>query len=123
VIQGLSLAGDVFWIIALALMASFTLAAWRRLGPGLAVPVLWKGMTPTLRAPRAVALLTLPTTAFLVGAWLKFESGSAALDLAGAIITLGVRVSLAPLVALLQIGRVQKALAILEAEGALPPPR
>lgn len=58
-VHGLSIAGDIFWIIALALMASFTLAAWRRIGAETSVPVLWKGMTATLRAPRAVALLTL----------------------------------------------------------------
>ncbi|HRD46946.1 MAG TPA: hypothetical protein PLF78_10735 [Caulobacter sp.] len=122
-IHGLSIAGDVFWIVALALMASFTLAAWRRLRPEVSVPVLWKGMTPTLRVPRAVALLTLPALAFVIGVWLKIESRALTLDLAGATITLGVRVALAPLFALLQIGRVQKALAILEAEGALGPPR
>lgn len=122
-VHGLSIAGDVFWIIALALMASFTLAAWRRIGSGVPVPVLWNGLTATMRAHRAIALLTLPVVAFLVGIWLKFASGAASLDLMGALVTLGVRVTLAPLVALLQIGRVQKALAILEAENALPPPR
>ena len=75
------------------------------------MPVLWKGMTPTLRVPRAVALLTLPALAFVIGVWLKIESRALTLDLAGATITLGVRVALAPLFALLQIGRVQKALA------------
>jgi len=122
-IQGLSIAGDVFWILALALMASFTLAAWKRIPADAKIPVLWKGVTATVRAPRPVALLALPVLAFLIGAWLKVESRSVGLDLTGAVIGLGVRVSLAPLFALLHIGRVQKALQILEAEGALGPPR
>ncbi|MES2035033.1 MAG: hypothetical protein V4466_12730 [Pseudomonadota bacterium] len=122
-IHGLSIAGDVFWILALALIASFTLAAWKRLPADVSVPMLWKGMTATIRAPRPVALLTLPILAFLIGLWLKVESRSIGLDVTGALIGLGVRVTLAPLFALLHVGRVQKALQILEAEGALGPPR
>lgn len=122
-IHGLSIAGDVFWILGLALMASFTLAAWKRIPADAKVPVLWKGMAATIRAPRPIALLTLPVLAFLIGVWLKVESRSVGLDIAGAVIGLGVRVTLAPLFALLHIGRVQKALQILEADGALGPPR
>lgn len=122
-IHGLSIAGDVFWIIALALMASFTLAAWRRIPADAQVPVLWKGMTATARLPRWAALLILPMVAFWIGTWLKLESRSTGLDLQGAVIGLGVRATLAPLLMLLHVGRVQKALAILEAEGVLGPPK
>jgi hypothetical protein len=122
-VLGLSIAGDVFWIVALAIMASFTLAAWKRIPADAAVPVLWKGATPTLSLSRPLALLTLPVIAFVVGLWLKYESATAGLDLIGALIGLGVRVTLAPLFALLHIGRVQKALVSLEAEGGLTPPR
>lgn len=119
----LTLAGDVFWILALALMASFNLAAWKRIPAGAAVPVLWKGLAATRRLPRWAALLTVPVVAFLIGAWLQIESREPGLDLTGALIVLGVRATLAPLLAVLHLGRVQKALAILEAEGALGPPR
>ncbi|ATQ44690.1 hypothetical protein [Caulobacter mirabilis] len=122
-VHALSLAGDVFWILALALMASFTLAAWKRIPGDAKVPVLWKGMTATVRAPRAAALLTLPILAFAIGIWLKLESRGAGLDLENAVIGLLVRVTLAPLFALLHIGRVHKALAILDAEGGLGPAR
>ena len=121
-VHALSIAGDVFWILALALIASFTLAAWKRIPGDAKVPVLWKGLTATARAPRAVALLTLPILAFAVGVWLKLESRGVGLDLTGAIIGLLVRVTLAPLFALLHIGRVHKALASLDAEDALTPP-
>ncbi len=122
-VHALSLAGDVFWILALALMASFTLAAWKRIPGDAKVPVLWKGMTATVRTPRAVALLTLPVLAFAIGIWLKLESRGVGLDLENAVIGLLVRVTLAPLFALLHVGRVHKALAILDAEGGLGPAR
>lgn len=122
-IQGLSIAGDVFWILALALMASVTLATWKRIPAGASVPVLWKAAVATVRAPRWAALLTLPVIAFAIGVWLQVESRDPGLDLTGALVVLGVRATLAPLAAVLQLGRLQKALAILEAEGALGPPR
>lgn len=122
-VHALSIAGDVFWILALALMASFTLAAWKRIPAAVGVPVLWKGMTATVRAPRVVALLTLPLIAFAIGVWLKVESRGVDLDLTGAIIGLLVRITLAPLFALLHIGRVHKALAIMDAEDSLGPAR
>ncbi len=122
-IHGLSIAGDIFWILALALMASYTLAAWRRIPADAGVPVLWSGPAVTRRAPRWAALLTLPVVAFLLGAWLQIVSRSPNLDLAGAVIGLGVRATLAPVLALLHLGRVQKALQFLEAENGLKPPR
>jgi|GEM_PF-645706 len=122
-IRGLAITGDVFWVVALALMASFTLAAWKRIPADARVPVLWKGLTPTYRLPRWAALLTLPVLAFLIGAWLQVESRSRGLDATGAVIGLGVRMTLAPLFALLHMGRIAKALQILDAEGGLTPPR
>jgi hypothetical protein len=123
VIRGLAIAGDVFWIVALALMASFTLAAWRRLSADAQVPVLWRGKAVVARLPRWAALTALPLAAFAIGVWLQIASRSPGLDLMGAVICLGVRVSLAPLFALLHMGRVQRALEIMADEGALGPPR
>ena len=120
-LRGLYIAGDVFWIVALALMASFTLAAWKRIPADASVPVLWNGIIASRRLPRWAALLLLPVVSFLVGAWLQVESRSPTLDLQGAVILLGIRATLAPLLMILQIGRVQKALAILEAEDGLGP--
>jgi hypothetical protein len=122
-IRAISIGGDALWILALAMMASFTLAAWKRISADARVPVLWKAGAPLARAPRWAALLALPLLAFAIGAWLQVESRQPDRDLAGALVVLGVRATLAPLFALLHLGRVQKALAILEAEGALRPPR
>jgi hypothetical protein len=85
--------------------------------------VLWTGLSATRRLPRWAALLALPVVAFLIGAWLQIQSREPGLDLTGALIVLGVRATLAPLLAVLHLGRVQKALAILEAEDGLSPPR
>ena len=122
-IRAISIGGDVLWILALALMAAFTLAAWKRIPAGAGVPVLWKAAVPLARAPRWAALLALPVVAFAIGAWLQVESREPGRDLTGALVVLGVRATLAPLFALLHLGRVQKALAIMDAEGALGPPR
>ena len=53
-IRAISIGGDVLWILALALMASFTLAVWKRIGADARVPVLWKTAVPCcgLRAGR-----------------------------------------------------------------------
>jgi hypothetical protein len=120
-IQGLYITGDVFWIVALGLMASFTFAAWKRIPADTGVPVLWKDRVATRRLPRWAALLSLPVVAFLIGAWLQLESRSSGLELQPAVILLGIRATLAPVLMLLHMGRVQKALAILAAEGALKP--
>lgn len=119
-INGLSIAGDVFWIVALALMASFTLTVWKRVGPGARVPVLWRGGVATILASRALALLPVPVIAFVAGLWLKAESGAAHLDMTGALVILGIRLTLAPLVALLQITRLQKALSLMDADAEAP---
>lgn len=120
-IHTLSIVGDVFWILALAMMASLSWASWKRIAPGTAVPVAWKDATVSVRAHRLPALWLVPGLAFAAGAWLKFESRESGIDLDGAILTLGVRATLAPLVAVLHMGQVRRALATLEAEGSLRP--
>jgi hypothetical protein len=53
------------------------------------------------------------------GLWLKFESRAPDLDLQGGVIVLGVRLTLAPLAALLHISQLRRGLATLESEGQL----
>lgn len=119
-IQGLSIAGDVFWIVALALMASVSLATWKLLPPDARLPVLWRDMTATLSAPKAVGLLAIPVAAFAVGAWLKIESRAEHLETTSALIVLGIRVTIAPLLALLHITRTHRAMQVYAA-GSEPP--
>ncbi|NBU27043.1 MAG: hypothetical protein EBS42_02165 [Caulobacteraceae bacterium] len=118
-IQGLSLAGDVFWILCLAVMASVTWAAQKRIPAGTSVPVAWRGQAVLVRAPKLPALWLVLTLAMVLGVWLKFESLALHQTEAGAVILLGVRLTLAPLLAVLQISQVRRGLESLEAEGGL----
>lgn len=120
-VHGLSYAGDVFWILGLALVSALSWGAWKRIPAEAKVPVAWKGDTPTARAHRLPALWLVPVLAFAIGVWLKFESRAPGIDLNGALIALGVRATLAPLIAVLHMGQIRRALATLEAEGALGP--
>ena len=42
-IQGITIAGDVFWILSLAIMSSMSWAAWKRIPKGTSVPADWSG--------------------------------------------------------------------------------
>jgi hypothetical protein len=120
-IQTLSIIGDAFWILCLALMSSLSWNAWKRIAPNTPVPVAWRGETPSARAHRLPALWLVPVLAFAVGAWLKFESRAPGIGIDEALIALGVRLTLAPLVAVLHMSQIRRALATLDAEGQLKP--
>ena len=120
-IQTLSIVGDVFWILCLALMSSLSWSAWKRVASDTQVPVAWKGETASVRAHRLPALWLVPALAFAAGVWLKFESRAPGIDLDDALIALGVRLTLAPLLAVLHMSQVRRALATLDAEGQLKP--
>jgi len=121
VIHALSIAGDVFWILGLALMASMSWASWKRIAPGVPVPVVWGGGRPLWRVHRLPALWLVPTLAFAAGIWLKFESRASDLDLTAALVVLGVRAAIAPMVAMLHLAQVRRALETLAGEGQLRP--
>lgn len=120
-IQTLSIVGDVFWILCLALMSGLSWSAWKRIAADTRVPVAWKGDTPSVRAHRLPALWLVPVLAFAVGAWLKFESRAPGIGLDEALIALGVRLTLAPLAAVLHMSQVRRALLALDAAGQLKP--
>ncbi len=118
-IQGISIAGDVFWILCLALMTSMSWATRKRIPNGLSVPVAWRGETVIVRAPKWAALWLVIVIAFAIGAWLKIESRAPDLTLNGALIWLGVRLTLAPLFATLHLTQVRKGLETLDREDRL----
>ena len=118
-IQGLSIAGDVFWILALGIMASMSWGASKRIPGGLSIPVVGRGDQVLLRAPKLVALWALVVLAFVIGALMKVESRSPDIELTAAIVWLGARVTLAPLMALLHLTQLRKSVDILEREGAI----
>ena len=115
----LSILGDAFWIMALALMCSLSWSSWKKIQPGVKVPVAWKGAVVATRVDRFSALWVVPILAIAAGVWLKFESRAPGLELDGALIALGVRLTVAPLLAVLHLSQVRRALATLDAEGQL----
>ncbi len=118
----LSLIGDVFWIAALALMAGSARWAWGQILPGAKPPMGWdKAGQPRFRAPKAVALTALVVVAFLVGAYLKIESLSPRLGRDTVLIVFLVRLTAAPLFAVIQLIQVRRALITLATEGQLKP--
>lgn len=121
-IHTLSIIGDVFWILCLALMSALSWSAWKRIAAQTPVPIIWKGDVVTVRAHRLPALWLVPVLAFAAGVWLKFESRAPGISLDDALIAMGVRLTVAPLVAVLHMNQVRRAMITLEDEGALGPP-
>ena len=116
----LSLIGDVFWIAALALMAGSARWAWSQIKPGARVPMGWtRAGEPRFRAPKPVALAGLVTVAFAIGAYLKIASLSLTLGVDTVVIVFLVRLTAAPLFAVIQLIQVRRALVTLAEEGQL----
>jgi hypothetical protein len=76
---------------------------------------------PRFRAPRGVALIALIVIAFAVGAYLKVESLSLRLSTDTVIIIFLVRLTAAPLFAVIHLIQVRRALITLGGEGQLKP--
>jgi amino acid transporter len=114
----LGVIGDVLWLLALSIMAGASRMAWGKVSDVL-VPVLWGAAGKTLwRAPRAVALASLPTFAFLLSLWLLLESRQPQ-DTDWAIILLCVRAILAAIFAVIHLTQVRRALNQLAEEGQI----
>lgn len=114
----LGVIGDVLWLLALSIMGGASRMAWGKVKDVL-VPVLWSPSGTTLwRAPRAVALASLPTAAFLLSLWLLVESRRP-LELNVGIILLCVRAILAAIFAVAHLTQVRRALNQLAAEGQI----
>jgi amino acid transporter len=114
----LAVLGDILWLLALSIMGGASRMAWGKVRDVL-VPVLWSPSGKTLwRAPRAVALASLPTIAFLLSLWLLVESRRP-IDLNLAIILLCVRAILAAIFAVVHLTQVRRALNQLITEGQI----
>ena len=114
----LAILGDILWLLALSIMCGASRMAWGKVRDVL-VPVLWSPSGKTLwRAPRAVALASLPTFAFLLSLWLLIESRRP-VDLNLGIILLCVRALLASIFAMVHLTQVRRALNQLSAEGPI----
>lgn len=116
--HGLSLTGDLFWIAALAVMAGCSRWAWPKVKAGARVPIHWnRAGEPTLRLGKTAGLWGLVVIAFLIGAYMKVESLSPVLGFNTVLIVFLVRLSAAPLFAVIHLIQVRRALITLAQEG------
>jgi hypothetical protein len=114
----LAVLGDILWLLALSIMGGASRLAWGKVRD-LLVPMVWSPSGKTLwRAPRAVALASVPAFAFLLSLWLLVESRRPA-DLNVGIILLCVRATLAAIFAVVHLTQVRRALNQLAAEGQI----
>jgi hypothetical protein len=114
----LAVLGDILWLLALSIMGGASRMTWGKVKDVL-VPMLWSPSGKTLwRAPRAVALASVPTFAFLLSLWLLFESRRPQ-DLNLAIVLLCVRAILAAIFAVVHLTQVRRALNQLAEEGQI----
>lgn len=115
----LSIAADILWIIALSIMASASLTAWRRMDPDTRVP-MQGDPRKALRLKRDVALGLPIALAFLFGAVLLWGHRSVT-EITYDVIFFGLRATLAAVIAIMHLQWLRGALNALEAEGALKP--
>lgn len=116
----LSIAADTLWIIALAIMASTTRTAWRRMSRETKVPMMFRqdGQPSGWRLRRDVGLILPVALAFLFGAVLLWGHRSVT-EPSYDVIFFGLRATLAAMLALMHMQWLKAALAALDAEGEL----
>ena len=109
----LTIAGDVLWILALAVMIGVSRQAWKRTPADVRVPLMaW-------RVSRAVGFWAVPAAAFAASLWLLWVHRMAGPG--ETLLVFGVRATSASLFALLHLRWVGAAMRRLDAEGALWP--
>jgi hypothetical protein len=111
----LTVAGDMLWAVALAIMVGVSRHAAKRIAPETRVPLAG------LRVSRNVGLWTVPVVAFLLSLWLAYSIRTNPGEGDMALIHFGARATTASLAALLHLRWVKAALQALEKEGALKP--
>ncbi len=120
----LTIAGDVFWILALSIMASASRAAWGRMTADTRVPMTFtQDGRPGVRLKRNIALLAMPAAAFVLGLLLVAFNRNLPSGGEQAMILFGVRATAAALIALAHLRWLKAALDALDAEGALKDPQ
>ena len=114
--------GDVLWIIALSIMSSAALTAWRRIPAGVTVPMQWATSGKVnWRVGKRVALPLVPLVALFIGLMLVVMNRNAAATADAALILFGVRAVVPAIFALFYLRWLKAALKTLEEEGAIAP--
>jgi len=106
--------GDGLWILAMALIASTSRGALKRVPAAVKMP-MWGG----LRLPRNVALGAMFGVPLVLGLGLSFWSATGVADPQGALILFLVRATLAGLFAVVGLTWLRGSLRTLEDEGAV----
>ena len=106
--------GDGLWILAMALIASTSRGALKRVPAGVRMP-MWGGV----RLPRNLALGAMFGVPLVLGLALSFWSATGAADLQGAVILFLIRATLAGLFAVVGLTWLRGSLRKLEDEGAV----
>ena len=116
----LSIAADTLWIIALAIMATTTRTAWRRMTPQTRVPMMFgrDDQPSSWRLGRDMAL-TLPVALALLFGMVLLWGHRSVTDLTYDVIFFGLRATLAAMLTIMHLQWLKAALGVLEAEGEL----
>jgi hypothetical protein len=113
----LNLIVDGLWIAALAIMAGASRQAYARILPDTQVPMQFGFVgQPTWRAPRLLAVSITPTVAAIL--WLSLVAATGLSD-GDSLLTLGGKLALAPVLALIHLLHLRHALKVLGDEGQL----
>ena len=111
----LGIFGDLFWILALSVMASAANMARKRVPKGATLPFRW------MELPRTLALLGPIVLAFVIGSALMLAGRTQTGLTAGTVIVFGLKATLAPLLALGHLVWLKSALDRLDDRGTLLP--
>jgi len=118
----LSYAGDALWILVMAIIASTSRAALKRIPADVAVPMQFGASAGgAWRAPRNFAFTLVIGVPFVVGLLLLFAGRTAPESADEALLIFLVRALVAPLMALFHLIWLRSALKTLDDEGALKP--
>jgi hypothetical protein len=117
----LHIAGNLLWVIALAIMAGASRKAFGIIPRGVGVPMLWDGThLVSFRLPRTLALTLLPALTFILGGvFLYLSHGAPTIE--AQVIWFGIKAALSPLLALLHLNHLRRAIQTLGAEKRLIP--
>jgi hypothetical protein len=116
----LGIVGDALWIVSLSIMAGASQRAWGRMPPETRMPLQFaRDGRAIMRVPRHIALLLIPTIAFVLSVMLLWQNRQTAPGTPEALVLFGVRATLAGVFALYHLRWLSAALAQLDQEGAL----
>jgi hypothetical protein len=118
----LSILGDAFWIVAMAMIASATRNIWKALPADARLPMQWGlNRKPTWRARKPLALGLTLGIALVFGLILSAAARDPALAPDERLVLFLVRAATAPLFVLVHLLWLRAAVRVLDAEGALKP--